>query len=145
LGGAQDGLMAEYREAGAARCMTPPIDLMELKAVLQQTSHNGAALPSGAPAWVDAADAREAPEAIEFAGFVLWPEEKRLVGPNGAEIVLSALEGGVLLHLAATPGVVWPANAIAEAVDPLRDGDADRAVGPGFDRLRTTMAAAAGP
>ena len=56
---------------------------------------------------------------------------------------MSSAESRVLQHLAGTPGVVWPATAIAEAVGPR--GDADRAVAPVIARLRKKLRILAGP
>ena len=68
-----------------------------------------------------------------------------MIGPSGAGIALSAVESQVLQHLAGTLGVVWPAKAIAEAVDPAGRGDAGLAVGPVIARLRKKLASLAGP
>jgi two-component system OmpR family response regulator len=134
----EDKSMPAYREAGAAACMSPPVDLTQLRQAWQPADHrNGSALP-----------AYEMPGGagtLSFAGFVLQPEEQRLIGPNGAELALSAVESRVLQHLAGTPGVVWPAQAIAEAVGPRERGDADRAIGPVIARLRKKLGILAGP
>jgi len=70
---------------------------------------------------------------------VLQPRDNRLIGPEGAEVALSALETRVLQHLAETPGIVWPATAIAEAAE-ADPADADRSVGPVIVRLRQKLA-----
>ena len=127
----EDKSMAAYRKAGATACMNPPVDLMRLKEAFQ---HSG---QSGQPA--------EETEDLSFSGFVLQPREQRLIGPSGAGLALSAVESQVLQHLAGTPGVVWPAEAIAEAVDPAGRGDAGLAVGPVIARLRKKLASLAGP
>jgi len=131
----EDNSMAAYREAGAVACMSPPVDPMQLKQTLQ---------PFDAPE--DPPGARHgASDALTFAGFVLQPLEQRLIGPNGAELGLSVQESRVLQHLAGTPGVVWPAQAIADAIGPERSGDAERAVGPVIARLRKKLGILAGP
>jgi two-component system OmpR family response regulator len=134
----EDTLMSDYRRAGAVACMNPPIDLMQMKEALGQPDEavaEGAREPQPA-----AAAASEAAGAIAFAGFVLRPGDNQLIGPNGAETALSALETRVLRHLAETPGVVWPARAIAEAADGAAGGNADRSVGPVIARLRRKLA-----
>ena len=133
----EDKSMADYRRAGATACMTPPVDLMQLKETLQQAEQNGPELPFDGPS--------NGMEALSFSGFVLWPHQQRLIGPNGAEVNLSSAESRVLQHLAGTPGVVWPATAIAEAVGPEPRGDADRAVAPAIARLRKKLRILAGP
>ena len=133
----EDKSMAAYRRAGAAACMTPPVDLMRLKETLEQAEHKGPELPFDGSS--------NGMEPLSFSGFELRPREQRLIGPNGAEMSLSSAESRVLQHLAGTPGVVWPTSAIAEAVGPDRRGDADRAVGPVIARLRKKLAVLAGP
>jgi two-component system OmpR family response regulator len=134
----EDTSIAAYREAGAVACMSPPIDPMQLKKTLQQTDRsNGWELPANAMP--------RAAETLTFSGFVLQPREQRLIGPSGAELALSTAESQVLQHLAGTPGVVWPAQAIAEAIGPDGRGDADRAVGPVIARLRKKLGTLAGP
>ncbi|HEY4469820.1 MAG TPA: winged helix-turn-helix domain-containing protein [Stellaceae bacterium] len=132
----EDTLAADYRRAGAAACMNPPIDLMQMKEALgRQDASNGR---STAPLFVSAAA-----EGIRFAGYVLRPRDNRLIGPDDTEVALSAIETRVLQHLAETPGIVWPAAAIAEAVQGAhagRAGNADRTVGPVIARLRKKLA-----
>ena len=139
--GPEDKSMTDYRQAGATACMTPPVNLMQLKETLQQAEQKGAELPFDAPSHGIEAGI----EALSFSGFVLRPREQRLTAPNGAEVNLSSAESRVLQHLAGTPGVVWPATAIAEAVGPDQRGDADRAVGPVIARLRKKLGKLAGP
>jgi two-component system OmpR family response regulator len=82
-------------------------------------------------------------EGIRFAGYVLRPHDNRLIGPDDTEVVLSAIETRVLQHLAETPGIVWPAAAIAEAAQGAeagRAGNPDRTVGPVIARLRKKLA-----
>src|SRR5205085_8568957 len=123
---------------GAVACMSPPIDPMQLKQALRQTDRsNGSEQPADAMP--------SAAETFIFSGFVLHPQEQRLIGPDGAELALSAVESRVLQHLAGTPGVVWPAEAIADAIGPEGPGDAERAVGPVIARLRKKLGILAGP
>jgi two-component system OmpR family response regulator len=91
-----------------------------------------------APLFVSAAA-----EGVRFAGYVLRPRDNRLIGPDDTEVALSAIETRVLQHLAETPGIVWPAAAIAEAARGAhagRAGNADRTVGPVIARLRKKLA-----
>ncbi len=132
----EDTLAADYRRAGAAACLNPPIDLMQMKEALGlPDASNGRGM---APLFVSAAA-----EGIRFAGYVLRPRDNRLIGPDDTEVALSAIETRVLQHLAETPGIVWPAAAIAEAAQGAeagRAGNADRAVGPVIARLRKKLA-----
>ena len=127
----EDKSMAAYRKAGAAACMNPPIDLMRLREAFQQPGQSGGSADETG--------------ALSFSGFVLQAREQRLIGPSGAGIALSAVESQVLQHLAGTPGVVWPAEAIADAVDAAARGNAGLAVGPVVARLRKKLASLAGP
>ncbi len=132
----EDTLAADYRRAGAAACLNPPIDLMQMKEALGlPDASNGRGM---APLFVSAAA-----EGIRFAGYVLRPHDNRLIGPDDTEVALSAIETRVLQHLAETPGIVWPAAAIAEAAQGAeagRAGNADRTVGPVIARLRKKLA-----
>jgi DNA-binding response OmpR family regulator len=132
----EDLLAPDYRRAGAAACLNPPIDLMRMKEALGQSDMSPAA----------AGEATEA-ETLRFAGYVLRPRDNRLIGPDGAEAALSEIETRVLQHLAETPGVVWPAKAIAAAADAGDTGgedNADRSVGPVIARLRKKLARVGG-
>jgi DNA-binding response OmpR family regulator len=132
----EDTLAADYRRAGAAACLNPPIDLMQMKEALGlPDASNGRGM---APLFVSAAA-----EGIRFAGYVLRPLDNRLIGPDDTEVALAAIETRVLQHLAETPGIVWPAAAIAEAAQGAeagRAGNPDRTVGPVIARLRKKLA-----
>ena len=146
----EDTLAADYRRAGAAACMNPPIDLMQMKEALglpdaaNGQGVNGSMNGRGmAPLFVSAAA-----EGIRFAGYVLRPHDNRLIGPDDTEVALSAIETLVLQHLAETPGIVWPAAALAEAAQGAeegraeagRAGNAERTIGPVIARLRKKLA-----
>jgi two-component system, OmpR family, response regulator len=132
----EDTLAADYRRAGAAACLNPPIDLMQMKEALglpDASNRRGIA-----PLFVSAAA-----EGIRFAGYMLRPRDHRLIGPDDTEVALSAIETRVLLHLAETPGILWPAAAIAEAAQGAGAGSCgnpDRTVGPVIARLRKKLA-----
>ena len=85
------------------------------------------------------------PDAVSFAGLVLHPRDKRLTGPRGREVTLTEIEAGVLLHLAGTPGVIWPAKAIVASLEGARPSNADRAVPAIIARLRKKMGSLGGP
>src|SRR5437763_4291503 len=111
----EDTLAADYRRAGAAACLNPPIDLMQMKEALGlPDASNGRGM---APLFVSAMA-----EGIRCAGYVLRPHDSRLIGPDDTEVALSAIETRVLQHLAETPGIVWPAAAIAEAAQGAEAG-----------------------
>ncbi len=134
---AEDKRMPAYRRAGALTCMSPPIDLTELKETILPSSQRNAPRPAAA--------AVGEPAAVSFAGLRLHPRDKRLTGPDGREVTLSEVEAGVLLHLAGTPGVIWPAQAIVESLDGARPGDADRAVPAIIAKLRKKLGSLGGP
>ena len=117
--------------------MSPPIDLMQLKEAVLPSAQQSA--PGAAMASANGADA------VAFAGLVLHPRDKRLTGPRGREVTLSEVEAGVLLHLAGTPGVIWPAQAIIDSLDGARPGDADRAVPAIIAKLRKKLGSLGGP
>ncbi len=134
---AEDKRMPAYRRAGALTCMSPPIDLSALKETILPSSRRNAPRPAAA--------AVGEPAAVSFAGLLLHPRDKRLTGPDGREVTLSEVEAGVLLHLAGTPGVIWPAQAIVESLDGARPSDADRAVPAIIAKLRKKLGSLGGP
>jgi DNA-binding response OmpR family regulator len=133
----EDKSMTAYREAGAAACMSPPIDPMQLKKALEPSDRrNGSELSAGA--MTSAADT------LSFSGFVLRAAAQRLIGPDGAELALSAMESRVLLSNR------HPWGGLARPGDcrrgrSWRGGDADRAIGPVIARLRKKLGMLAGP
>jgi two-component system, OmpR family, response regulator len=133
----EDRRKPAYRRAGALTCMSPPIDLMQLKEAVLPSAQESP--PTAAVTPANGADT------IAFAGLVLHPRDKRLTGPEGREVTLSAVEAGVLLHLAGTPGVIWPAQAIVESLDGARPSDPDRALPPIIARLRKKLGSLGGP
>jgi len=75
----EDTLAADYRRAGAAACLNPPIDLMQMKEALGlPDASNGRGM---APLFVSAMA-----EDIRFAGYVLRPRDNRLIGPDDTEV-----------------------------------------------------------
>ena len=134
---AEDKRMPAYRRAGALTCMSPPIDFSELQETILPSTRRNAARPATA--------AVGEPDAVSFAGLLLHPRDKRLTGPDGREVALSEVEAGVLLHLAGTPGVIWPARAIIESLDGARPSDADRAVPAIIAKLRKKLGSLGGP
>ena len=138
----EDRRKPAYRRAGALACMSPPIDLIQLKeTVLPSTQPPSTQRNAPGPA----AAAAGGPDAVSFGGLVLHPRNKRLTGPRGGEVTLTEIEAGVLLHLAGTPGVIWPAKAIVESLDGARPSNADRAVPAIIARLRKKMGSLGGP
>jgi DNA-binding response OmpR family regulator len=135
----EDTQMPAYQEAGAAACMSPPIDLMQMKKALDHPDQGPDQRDGNAPA-PTAMALPGTSEAVSFAGFLLWPDENRLIGPGGGEVALSEIETRVLRHLAETPGVVWPAKAIAGAVAAGQADEGDQQVGPVIARLRKKLA-----
>ena len=66
----EDMLATDYRRAGAAACLNPPIDLLRMKEVLGQPA---AGMPRGEGIFSGAA--APAADEIPFAGYVLRPRD----------------------------------------------------------------------
>ena len=132
-----------------------PIDLDgEVTALAERVSADGPRLPLAASVLDEAAAKRAARKAVaelvdKQALDAMLAQVKgdglRLTGPGGREVTLSEVEAGVLLHLAGTPGVIWPAEAILESLDGARPSDADRAVPAIIAKLRKKLGALGGP
>src|SRR5437870_4280603 len=73
----EDRRQPAYRRAGALACMSPPVDLIQLKETLLPSTRQDASQPAVA--------APGEPDAVSFGGLVLHPRNKRLMGPRGGE------------------------------------------------------------
>lgn len=133
-----DAQMREYCLAGAAECMTTPVDIMALNQTVQKIIQ--LSRDSEAPALADSAQAQP----ISFSDMTLLPHENTLTGPDGASIKLTTSENRVLLYFVSNPWMLCTRDALAEALYGRHRPNSDRAVDVIVTRLRKKIASLGG-
>ena len=117
----------EFRIAGAAECITTPIDILDLNERLQQIIRITPQISrqqSGVP------------EAISFAGLIFYPHHDLIEGESGTTLRVTTLESRLLLHFVLHP---WRLCPRAEIIGVLYGGDraaGDRVIDIVINRLR---------
>ena len=85
----------------------------------------------------------QVPSELRFAGWRLLPEQRRLLAPDGSELVLSRGEFGLLLALAERPGRVLGREQLLQLSRGESSDTVDRAVDLAVSRLRRKLGQAA--
>jgi len=123
-------------EVGADDYVTKPFDLRELlariKAVLRRLSP---AVPA------PTSQAAATGTLLRFARWELDTAARRLVGPHGAEVALTAGEFDLLSALAASPGRVLSRDFLLERTRGRDGGPFDRTIDVQIGRLRKKLEA----
>ena len=119
----------DYRTAGAAECITSPVDVVTLNEVLQQIVRANQQTP---------APVREA-QALSFAGVVFKPPQNLICCPGGDTIHLTTAETRLLTHFARNPWEIQTRLALAAALYGKHLPATDRAIDVVVNRLRTKL------
>jgi DNA-binding response OmpR family regulator len=123
----------DYRIAGAAECITAPVDVMTLNQALQQIVRVTRVPEAPAPR-----ETRE-PGTIAFAGMRFRPQQNVVIGDHGERIRLTSAENRLLSHLASNPWQVQSRSALAEALYGRHRPATDRAIDVVVNRLRKKL------
>jgi DNA-binding response OmpR family regulator len=123
-------------ELGADDYVTKPFDLRELlariKAVLRRIA------PDDTAATTPSTQAG-APATLRFAGWALDPAARRLLDPQGAEVMLTTGEFDLLCAFARHPGRVLSRDFLLEQTHRRESGPFDRTVDVQVGRLRKKL------
>jgi DNA-binding response OmpR family regulator len=120
----------DYRFAGAAECITSPVDVVRLNEVLQQIVRVNSQ--------VSAPPGREA-GLLGFAGVHFKPHQNLICGPDGTKTRLTTAESRLLAHFVANPWEIQTRVALAEALYGKHRPATDRAIDVVVNRLRTKL------
>jgi two-component system, OmpR family, response regulator len=133
---ASDPRAHDYRIAGAAECISAPVDIVLLnEAILNIKRVIGAGNPAPTPQ----------PEAFAFAGMTFRPDQSALSGPNGSSIKLTTSENDLLSHFLSRARAVCSRAEIAETLYGRHRPTSDRAIDIIVNRLRKKLASLQGP
>jgi DNA-binding response OmpR family regulator len=124
-------VVPEFRVAGAADCLSAPVDLLALNQRLQRIVR--AARNEGR-------QRAAASEAFGFDGVTFYPQRDLLAAPNGATQRLGSSESRLLRHFVSRPWRLCPTAELGAVLhDSGRPADA-RAIGVAVSRLRGKFA-----
>jgi two-component system OmpR family response regulator len=125
----------EYRIAGAADCITAPIDILSLNQAIQRIvrirGHGNPTLG-------------RTREKLCFAGISFDPRRNSLTGPEGANIDLTTSEARSLAYFASRPWMLCTRSEIADLLYGPGHSVGDRAIDVVVNRLRKKLVLAAG-
>jgi two-component system, OmpR family, response regulator len=129
-------LLDEYRIAGAADCISAPIDILRLNEAIQRIMR---VIQRGRPS------ISRPPETFSFAGMSFYPHRNLLTGEGGSTADLTSSEGRLLAHFVAKPWVVCLRGEIGELLYGPQHTVGDRAIDVVVNRLRKKLASVGGP
>jgi DNA-binding response OmpR family regulator len=121
----------DYRLAGAADCITAPLDILKFNQALQrivQRADDRAAVPR----------AQEV-DVIAFAGINFHLQKNLLIGSAGARARLTTVESRLLKHFVVNPWEIHSRATLARPLYGKRCPLTDRAVEVAVNRLRTKL------
>jgi len=134
--GAGDTRTDDYRIAGAAECISAPIDIVRLNEVIlhikRVTGQEGVS-------------AVRQPTALIFAGVIFRPDKHALTDLSGATVKLTTAEHDLLSHLLSRPWAICARSELAEILYGRHRPKSDRAIDVIVARLRKKLVSLRGP
>jgi DNA-binding response OmpR family regulator len=127
--------MEDYRIAGAADCITAPVDIVSLNQTIQRIVRIRG---GGNPASV------KIHENFLFAGINFCPRRNVLAGPTDAPVDLTSSEARLLTHFVSRPWTLCTRSEIAELLYGSKHLVGDRAIDVVVNRLRKKLVLAGG-
>jgi DNA-binding response OmpR family regulator len=124
----------EYRVAGAADCVSAPVDIIALRHAIERVIRDRD--DGGAPL-IRRAD-------FVFAGMRFRPQPNLVAGEHGPSVALTSAEGRLLAHLLSKPRSLCTRAEIGELLYGPEHSAADRAIDVVVSRLRKKLAVAGG-
>jgi two-component system OmpR family response regulator len=130
-----DPSLDEYRIAGAADCLSAPVDIIGLNQSIQKILQvwSRAKSFSGRPS-VD----------FSFAGIGFRPRHNLLAAEDGGSVPLTSSEGRLLAHFMSKPWTLCTRNELAELLYGRKERVGDRAIDVVVNRLRKKLSLAGG-
>jgi DNA-binding response OmpR family regulator len=127
--------LEEYRIAGAAGCISPPVDIISLNQMIQTIIRvRGRGRPS----------LRSPPENFFFAEMRFNPRRNLLCGENGSIENLTSSEGRLLGHLVSKSWILCTRSEIAQLLYGPEHSVGDRAIDVVVNRLRKKLVSVGG-
>ncbi len=125
----------DYRIAGAADCISAPVDIVVLNQTIQRIVRvRGRGRPVSS----------RAPDNFRFAGVCFYPGRNLLTGPAGNNIDLTTSEARLLTHFVSRPWTLCTRREIAELLYGFEHSVGDRAIDVVVNRLRKKLVLAGG-
>lgn len=118
----------ECLELGADHFVNKPVQIRELrmhaKNLLKRLKHRGSPTVGGG---------------LSFAGLVLWPDTRQVIGQDGRVVDLTRAEFELLFFLLENPSRAFTRDQLLDAISGPDGGPADRAIDNLIRRLRAKL------
>ena len=134
--GGSDPRTDDYRIAGAADCISAPIDIIRLNEMILHIKR---------VTGQDGGKASRQTAALAFAGVVFRPDKHVLADVNGGSVRLTTVEHDLLSHLLSRPWTICGRSEIAEILYGRHRPKSDRAIDVAVARLRKKLVSLVGP
>jgi two-component system, OmpR family, response regulator len=131
-----DVRVGDYRIAGAAECMSAPVDIMVFNEMILRIKRLTRPESAGAP---------RHQEAVTFAGIAFRPANNTLSDSNGAVVRLTTAEQVLMSQFVARPWTICSRAEIGEMLYGRHRPKSDRAIDVIVARLRKKLASLVGP
>jgi len=132
----EDPRTSDYRAAGAADCLHPPVDITEFNRSIQNVAQ---------PASAEVEVHPHEHEGYRFQGMTYRPDQSSLTGAVGAPVTLTTAENDVLRYLVINSWTVCGYADMAEYTYGDSSPTGQKAVGAIVSQLRKKLKAAGGP